>query len=193
MNTLRNTLHAAMLLLATITLTTACDDDAIIGSTLTRVEGRWFGDMDMYVDGMKARGTDIQFVPQNFSSTRGYGIQYDYYGHYGALTVSHKFDWEVVNSIIYLYYDDPGLDCSIRDYRLTTNQFSGWIDGIETSTPFKLYSYDIYWDEMGYSAYDYVYDQYWSGGYYRANTRTQSPEPEGPKCTRGVNMKQKAE
>ena len=187
MKTLRYILSNTLILAMGLFLLTSCDEDALIGNTLTRVEGRWFGDMDMYVNGQKARGSDIQFTARNFSGTRGWGVEYDYYGRYGSLTVRHDFDWEVVNGIIYLTYDDPDLDCAIRQFSLNSRHFTGWIDGYESSTYFDLYSYDYYWDDCGYGAYDY--DYYWYDNYYVKGQDGTAPNDTTVTCSRGVNMK----
>ncbi|MBR3513095.1 MAG: hypothetical protein IKO12_01570 [Bacteroidaceae bacterium] len=169
MTTLRYTLSSLLLVVMSAFMLTSCDEDAYIGSTLTNIEGRWFGDLDMYVNGQKARGSDIQFIPYNYRSTRGRGIEYDYYGRYGTYTVRHDFEWEVLDGIIHLYFDDEALDCTIRQYSLNSRYFTGWLDGWDSSTYFELYSYDYYWDDYGYASYDYGYEWY---DYYRVKGQT---------------------
>ena len=187
MKTLHNILYATLIIMMGGFFFTSCDEDSMIGSTLTRVEGRWFGDMDMYVNGQKARGTDIQFTARNLACTRGWGVEYDYYGRYGSYTIRHDFNWEVINGIIYLTYDDPALDCSIRQYSLNSRHFTGWLDGYESSTYFDLYSYDYYWDDYGYAGYDY--DYYWYDSYYVKGQDGAAAKDSTVTCSRGVNMK----
>ena len=188
MKTLRNILSYALVISMCAFFFTSCDDDSMIGSTLARIDGRWFGDMDMYVNGQKARGTDIQFTATNYYGTRGWGVEYDYYGHYGTMTIRHDFNWEVVNGIIYLTYDDPALDCSIRQYSLNDRRFTGWLDGYETSTYFELYSYNYYWDDYGYASYDdgYVWNDFY---YYVKGQDGTARKDTTVACTRGVNVK----
>lgn len=187
MKTLRHILFSFLLPVMGLAMLTSCDEDMLIGDTLTRVEGRWFGDMDMYINGQKSRGSDIQFTARNLSGTRGWGVEYDYYGRYGSYTIRHDFDWEIREGIIYLTFDDPDLDCAIRSYSLNNRHFSGWLDGYDSSTYFDLYSYEYYWDDYGYADYDY--DYYWYDNYYVKGQNGLAPKDTTIHCTRGVNIK----
>ncbi len=155
----KNLWMMAALFCLTAILTTSCwDDDERIGNYVT---GHWFGDMDMSYGGERAIGSEIQFTGTGWGNTKGYGWEIDYYDGYNFVgRVSHDFNWEVRNQIIYMYFDDPALDCAIVDYRLTSYRFTGYIADIETLqnlTSFNLRNYDYYWDQYGYSGYgDYI-------------------------------------
>ena len=141
---------AAMFCLTSVLTSCYMDDDDRIGNY---VSGHWFGDLDMYFDGVKARGSEIQFTPTGWGYSKGYGWEVDYY--YGG-SVEHRFDWEVRNQIIYMYFDDPALDCAIVDYRLSTYRFTGWIAdsySLQNMTSFNLRNYDYYWNDYGYGDY----------------------------------------
>lgn len=102
------------------------EDDDYRGYMLS---GRWFGDLGMMVDGQPAIGSDLEFIPQDYGGyTRGYGYETDYYhGWRGRVEiVEHYFTWMVRDGIIYLRFDNPELDCNIRDYSLSPDYFKGY-------------------------------------------------------------------
>ena len=158
-------------------------DDDYRGYVLS---GRWFGDLGMMVDGQPDIGSDLNFIPDDYGRyTQGYGYETDYYrGFWGIETVEHFFTWMVRDGIIYLRFDNPDLDCNIRDYSLSPDYFEGYMDGIYSSTWFSLRNYDRYWYEYGYY-----------GDYYYRSMRTNAEVPstkagkEEPICVRKVNMK----
>ena len=76
-----------MLLTATITLTSCFDEDQEIGNA---VSGHWFGDMDMYYNGERARGTEIEFY-SGWGYDRGRGVQIDYYAYHAETSY---FNWQ---------------------------------------------------------------------------------------------------
>lgn len=124
------------------------------------LSGRWFGDLGMMVDGQLAVGSDLEFIPHDRAGCdEGYGYETDYYlGWRGDVeAVGHEFDWTVEADIIHLRFDDPGLDCDIRDYTLPPDYFESYTDGVYSSTRFSLRNYDRYWDDYGYWDYDYSY------------------------------------
>ena len=91
--------------------------------------------------------------------------------------------WTVRDGIIYLRFDNPELDCNIRDYSLSPDYFEGYMDGVYSSTWFTLRNYERYWNDYGY----------WSAGYsYRngADVRSDSVQvyKKIPKCVRTVNV-----
>lgn len=93
------------------------------------------------------------------------------------------FTWTVRDGIIYLRFDNPELDCNIRDYSLSPDYFEGYMDGVYSSTWFTLRNYERYWNDYGY----------WSAGYsYRngADVRSDSVQvyKKIPKCVRTVNV-----
>ena len=71
--------------------------------------GMWYEDEDGYI--FDADYTYIKLVPDHSNATHGVGYQEDYYSwdtsgrvrsYYRYLW--YKFDWEIKNGIIYLYY-----------------------------------------------------------------------------------------
>lgn len=125
------------------------DDDGGRGYILS---GRWFGDLGMHLDGVRAKGSVLDFVPSTSSYLYGTGRQTDYfYDRFGILyPVDNYFDWEIRDRSIYMFYDNPDLNCRISDYRLSPSFFEGYIDGFGSSTYFRLWNYDRYWPEYGY-------------------------------------------
>ncbi len=197
----------SMMLICGIGLT-SCEDieDEGVGYQL---QGHWFGDLDMYYDGIPARGSDIIFYPQGWGYTRGTGTQIDYYGRYGYTQVRHDFSYYVENGIIYFtFYDEPDLDCTISNYGLNTEYFWGRIDGRYSSTDFRLKNYDRYWSSDGYGYPDYTYDELYYSDYYHTpyyytkgeqhadlwtdsiavDSSSTQQETTRPKATRGVNQ-----
>ena len=154
------------------------------------LSGRWFGDLGMMVDGQPAMGSDLEFIPQDYGGySQGYGYETDYYrGWRGRIEmVEHYFTWTVWNGIIYLRFDNPDLNCNIRDYSLSADYFEGYMDGVYSSTWFSLRNYDRYWYEYGY----------WDDGYYYYSRSMDSTGNAGtppyrtvPHCTRKVNMEE---
>ncbi|MCD8317916.1 MAG: hypothetical protein LUC45_03260 [Paraprevotella sp.] len=152
------------------------------------LSARWFGDLGMMVDGQKAVESDLDFVPDDYGDyTQGYGYETDYYYTYGGrmATVEHNFTWMVRNGMIYLRFDDPDLDCDIRDYSLSSDYFKGYMDGIYSSTWFTLRNYDRYWNQYGYYGDSYSYRR----GIGEDSLSVESSRKETPKCVRMVNMK----
>ncbi len=179
----------AFMLFSAFTLTSCLDEDEEIGATIS---GHWFGDMDMFYNGERARGSEVEFY-QSWSYDHGTGVQVDYYAYHA---VTSYFNWRVRNGILYLTFDDPALDCAIVDYRLSYDYFSGYIADyytLENLTHFNLRNYDRYWSSYGYGYYDY-YDPYYYAKATRSaadSTATDSTKVynEGYHGIRGVNMK----
>lgn len=181
----------AILLAATVTLTSCLDEDQEIGNA---VSGHWFGDMDMYYDGEAAKGSEIEFYT-GWGFDHGRGVEIDYYARHAVTT---HFDWEVRDRILFLTFEDPALDCAIVDYRLSYDYFKGYIADyytLENQMHFSLRNYDRYWDRYGYGYYDSYYGYY---DYYVKSTRAAadstdvdsvSAAREGYRGVRGVNMK----
>lgn len=186
MKTMKSWMRWCMMLVTVLSLT-ACDEDSDRGYVLS---GRWFGDLGMMVNGMPARGSDIEFIPQSRDYTAGYGTEIDYYGRYGMMTIRHRFEWFVSNGMIHLRFDDPGLDCTIRNYSLSDRYFRGYMDGVYESSYFTLRSYGKYWNEYGYWEADYDYP-YWDDYYVKGEGR-QSPAAgeadAAPVCVRRQNL-----
>jgi len=183
----KNLWMLAIMMACTLSLTSCyIDEDENVGYN---VRGHWFGDMDMWIDGEKARGSEIEFQPRGYGYSYGEGIEVDYY-YRGSIT--HYFDYEIRNGIIYLQFDDPNLDCAIVDYRLTYNYFTGYIADsytLKNLTYFNLRNYDRYWDTYGYGGYIYTREQTLdTDSLWNDSTATRSTtENQKPKCIRGVN------
>ena len=180
-----------ILLMAAFSFTSCMDEDDEIGATIS---GHWFGDMDMYYNGERSVGSEIEFY-SNYSYDRGTGVEIDYYRNHAVTTY---FNWQVRNRVLYLTFEDPSLDCAIVDYRLSYDYFSGYIADyytLENISPFRLRNYDRYWDSYGYSSYYEYYDYY--GYYVKGQTRAagdsistaSSDNADKYHGIRGVNMK----
>ena len=131
--------------------------------------GMWYEDEDGYI--FDADYTYIKLVPDHSNATHGVGYQEDYYSwdtsgrvrsYYRYLW--YKFDWEIRNGIIYLYYyDDLNLDSFIRDYSIDNTYFSGYFGDspncfrMSKLTDFYYWTPSIY-IESGWYGYDVYYD-----------------------------------
>lgn len=179
MKTLYNTIRMmSFLLIAACSLSSCMDEDEEIGY---HISGHWFGDMDMYYAGERARGSEIEFT-RGWSFDRGTGVEVDYYRR-GSVT--NYFDWVVRDRILYLTFDDPILDCAIVDYTLTYDYFRGYIANpvtLENETYFSLRNYDRYWDTYGYGS---NYTPYYAPATRAAEADTLTT---GSRGIRGVNM-----
>lgn len=173
-----------LLLMALVSFSSCMDDDDRVGYN---IQGHWFGDMDMYYNGERARGSELEFDSGwGWGNKSGTGVEVDYY-MYRAIT--NRFDWRVQNQIIYLTFSDPQLDCAIVDYTLGYDYFRGYIadyNTLENQTYFTLRNYDRYWDEYGY------------GGYYVKGTRAATDSIAADSIgdyrgIRGINMKPDAQ
>ena len=135
--------------------------------------GMWYEDEDGYI--FDADYTYIKLVPDHSNATHGVGYQEDYYSwdtsgrvrsYYRYLW--YKFDWEIKNGIIYLYYyDDLDLDNFIRDYRLDTTYVSGYFGDSPTRFRMSKLTDFYYWTpamyiESGWYGYDVYYDGYYA-------------------------------
>ena len=183
MKTMKNSIWMMGIMMFALVGFTSCEfnHDESIGYD---VRGHWFGDLDMWIDGEKARGSEIEFLPNGWGYTYGTGVEVDYYRY---RSITHRFDYRIRNGVIYMQFDDPNLDCAIVDYRLSYTNFSGYIANyytLENQTYFNLRSYDKYWDQYGYGGY---YDPYYYvKGEMADSTATTGTETK-PKCIRGVN------
>ena len=179
-------LAAMMMILAGFSLTSCEDDDVDRAIDLS---GAWTGDMGMFVEvdyingsvDYNAYRTDIEFTPHSKYSTHGEGYQVDYYDHPCPYRYTcYNFQWTVDNGqIILRYYDNPELNATIYDYRLTSSIFDGRI-GNTRFTLDKLRDFYRYWDNYysgSWSSYFYItwdgsYSYYWNdtpyyyGDYY---------------------------
>lgn len=173
-----NTIWMLALLLTTLVGFSSCmDEDDRIGYD---IRGHWFGDMDMWYNGERAQGTEIEFT-SGWGYTRGSGVQVDYYRYHA---VTSYFNWEVRNRILYLTYDDPNLDCAIVDYSLSYDYFRGYVADpftLENTSYFSLRNYDRYWDQYGYGRYDY---------YVKGQTRSADADSTNYHGIRGIYLKQ---
>lgn len=114
--------------------------------------GRWFGDIGVVIDGEKAHGSVLDFRSDDYYYQYGYGLETDYYyDRIGRLcAIENSFEWEIRNRVIYMYFDNPDLDCRISNYRLSDTHFNGYlIDRYGEATPFNLRNYDRYWGDFG--------------------------------------------
>ncbi len=162
------TFSVLMLTMSALTLT-SCDDDVERAMTLS---GECTGDFGMYYEvqdpygrwyAFDAARTDLVFYPQYEYATYGEGKQVDSYNYGPYRRQYYYFRWEVHNGTIYIEYPcDPNLNVAIRDYRMTSSTFKGWIG----DTRFTLYKISGPYDWGGYSG-DHAYweydDYYWYG------------------------------
>lgn len=153
------------------------DSDGDRGYTLS---GRWFGDLGMTVDGEPAVGSVLEFIPDNGTYLSGYGTETDYYYNWMNYldAVQYSFEWVIRDRCIYMYYNNPDLNCRISDYRLSPSFFEGYIENYGYSSRFQLRNYDRYWNDYGY----------YSGSWYvkprNGDATTRSAQDSIPVCVR---------
>lgn len=139
MKSLLNKIAMLAIMLTATCIFTACDEDDEVGNKL---DGTWYGDLQMKSNGEVADYSEIIFRSTSNEGISNYkngtGDEYDHYSR--NRRVHHTFRYEISDKVIYMYYDNEGLDCSIRDYTIRKYAFSGWIDSKYTaSVPFELY------------------------------------------------------
>jgi len=186
----KNIWMLGILCAAFFALCSCMNEDDRIGNN---IGGHWFGDMDMFFDGERAQGSEIEFYNNGWGYDRGTGVQIDYYRRHA---VTSHFDWRVQGRVIYLTFrEDPNLDCAIVDYTIGYDYFRGYIADyytLENVTYFDLRSYDRYWDSYGYGYYEY-YDYYVKGQTRAVADSTIAVSDSTATTTyhgiRGVNMK----
>lgn len=133
---------------------TSCEDENIAYD----LEGTWKGDMYMVRDGRYASYTQIEFVGNPFSLTRGTGEWLDQYSSRPNDYFYSRIEWKVKDRKIYIWLLD---DCDrngnpfelvIWDYELYGDRFNGYVDYEGGSKEFNLYrTYDPHWDDYYYS------------------------------------------
>ncbi len=191
----KNIWMLAILLMSAFAFTSCMDEDDEIGNTIS---GHWFGDMDMYYNGERSMGSEIEFYNTGYGYNRGSGVEIDYYSYHAVTTY---FNWEVRNRVLYLAFEDPALDCAIVDYTLSYDYFRGYIADfytLENVSYFTLRNYDRYWNAYGYGSYGYDYYgyDYYGYDYYVKGTRAASDSTAVDSAAttkyhgiRGVNMR----
>lgn len=165
----------ALAVLSTMAFT-SCDEDVEEAMCLS---GEWSGDFGMYYEyrygdrwyAFDAHYTNLVFYPEYEYATYGYGKQVDFYRDGPYSHQYYEFYWEVRNGVIYMEYPyDRELNVAIRDYRISSRKFSGWIG----DTHFELYKLrDFYWNDYYNSGgYGYGWNDYWYwDDYYYSKTR----------------------
>lgn len=182
MKTLRNYTGKMMMMAMAMTMTmalTSCEveiyDDMYVPNTPANMDykqskalsGEWTGDFGMfYTIVNRDRGqsrpvtydadyTDIVFYPERYGATYGWGKQVDWYSYGPYEYIYHKFDWELVDGVVNLYYyKDSNLDTFIRDYSMTNDFFEGYFGN--SSDRFRLrkivdhYNWTPYVDTYSY-------------------------------------------
>ena len=167
---------AFAIMLAGLALTSCESDDVDKAMDLS---GAWTGDMGMFIEVayhdrsviFDATRTDIEFTPHRDYSTHGEGYQVDYYARECPYRYTcYYFQWTIDNGrIILRYYDNPDLNATIYDYRLTSRIFDGRIG----NTRFTLdktadyYRWDRYYGNVEWNSYLYID---WTGAYYYDGT-----------------------
>lgn len=171
------TLSTAIMALVSFT---SCDSDEMRGYELS---GEWQGDFDMYyeiycnvhgIDRYYADKTYLEFTPYSNTYSAGTGYQVDFYYDTDSPydEVYHYFKWEIQYGNIYLYYhDESEWNTVLRDYRLTSDNFSGYFG--DTNASFSLYKLSGYNWRRGYESDGYYYN--YRDGYY-AKTRGEQGE-----------------
>lgn len=151
------------------------EEDSRLGYMISR---RWFGDLGVLIDEEPVRGSVLSFVADDAYYLSGWGTEQDYYGRTGTMIYSQRFEWSLRNGVLYLYYDDPAMDCTITRCRVSVDYFNGYIDGYY----FELADYDRYWYDYGY---DFPY--YYAKAHSDTLTNTSAEAHVCPIVTRNVS------
>lgn len=161
------------------------------------VSGLWYGDLDMWINGTRCNYSEIEFMPIGWGYSKGRGVEID---HLWSYRVTHHFEYELIGGSIHLYFDDPELDCVIRDYRISDYYFTGYMDGLYESTKFRLQNDEHFWnDYYGYNGYYYSKEDKGMNDVWNDSidndttnfTRSTSMELSSDSliCKRGINQK----
>lgn len=153
------------------------DDDYDQSKVLS---GQWQGDFGMnYIYRYNGRNytfdsydTDVIFYPDHNGATYGWGKQVDWYEYGPYEYIYNRFNWEIVDGILYLTYpNDPRMNTDIYDYHMTNDRFTGYFD--DTYEQFCLYKIRDYYNWTPYvNTYGYGARNNWYDSYrYYAKTR----------------------
>ena len=114
----------SMMTVISLSIFTSCETDEDIGYGLSGAFGKtWYGDFGS-VDGYgEPVYSEIMFLSGR-SDSYGSGWERTYY-YDGYPAYSDTFDWEVINGVIYLYYQLQG-EWRIYDYHITHDTFRGY-------------------------------------------------------------------
>lgn len=154
MKNLKKSIVALFVSAAAVLSFSSCSDDLSKSMVLS---GTWQGDFGMTYD-YNYRGnsytfhsdyTNIVFYPKYDYATYGNGYQYDYYSEGPYVYQTYSFKWEIEDGVVYLTYPhDPLLNCSIHDYHMTNNKFTGYFGN--SNVHFSLRKYEDYYDWTPY-------------------------------------------
>ena len=157
---------------------TSCEDEQIAYT----LEGTWKG--NMYIssewDGRyyNSTSTEITFLKDPYTYSSGTGYWVDYYSGAPWDYVANHINWEVNNRVIYVHFVEEGTSLQIRDYRLNSNRFSGYIFDHGTDVEFELYNVS----RPNYNSYRWGYDG-WNSyyGWTRGESADSSKTVEKPR------------
>lgn len=179
---------AIVMILAVGSALTSCEKDNMQANVLDGQWRGWFGMYytDYYGYEWESEYSIIEFYQSGYSN-HGTGRQYDYY-RYGPYAYQYfRFNWEIVNGVIYMTYPgDRNLNVRIYDYRMSSLYFSGYLGDSRATFSLEKYknwnwdTYSRYGDyyyyyNRGYTYGGYYYDDYYGVGYY-AKTRSEGAD-----------------
>lgn len=178
-----HSLLLTLLCLCSTMLFTSCDLDEMHDHDQSMaLSGQWTGDFGMFytydVRGHRTQfdsyDTDIVFYPEYDGAHYGWGKQVDYYDRGPYEYIYHQIEWQIRNGIVYVNYPhDPDMNCTIRDYRMTNDYFSGYIG--DSSTRFNLRKIVDYYDWTPYvDTYSCGNRRDWNSGYYYVKAQNDS-------------------
>ena len=152
-----------MLMIAMMALVfTSCEDEYIADT----LEGTWSGNMyfSSTWDGRTydITRTEITFLKDPYTYASGSGYWVDYYSGAPWDYVANHINWDVRNSVIYVYFIEDGDRLEIRDYHLNSNRFTGVIYDGSNVVDFELYNTSRPYYDNYYWGFDSWYDNYWA-------------------------------
>lgn len=138
MNTFKHYLFIVAAMITMISLS-SCESDEEKGFDISGMYGKtWYGDMGFNARNEEALYSYITFS-SGASSTHGVGVDERYFQYDDVWYKTYKFDWEIQNGWLYLYYND-GYKFIIKYPTVSNRYFYGtaedgfeikleWIDG----------------------------------------------------------------
>lgn len=161
-----NALVACAIMALTAFLVTSCESDWYYSDCLA---GEWEGYFDMrytinehgYQHTYESYDTHIVFYPEYDGATYGYGYQIDYYNYGPRRYQNMRFEWKVLDHVIYLRYPyNHEWDTQIHTFRFRGNTFEGYFGPTNTSKFILRKLYDFDWSpyrdrDFGYGANPY--------------------------------------
>lgn len=138
---------------------TSCDEDQWTGMQL---EGSWEG--KMWNSNGSQTITKLMFQSDPFRTTKGEGYWIDIYSHLNYY--NDRITWEVKDGFIYIHSWREKFTYTIRDYKIRSDRFIGYISDGNQESYFEMYKIEDAW----------INDYNWNTGYYSKENKEATEE-----------------